>query len=573
MTKTKRILTAMCAAMMALTVASCGNDTSSSSDSGSTTASTAGGSEGTEGGSTGTCQDTGCVWDAYTPYEETVTFTKGATKPQGYDNYPEGDDLLNNHYTRYVKEQINVQPELAWEVDANNYGQKVSLSISTGDIPDIMIVDRTIFKQLVENDLVADLTEAYEKCISPFLKDVYDTYGNRIFEEVTVDGKLMGIPGTQIYGQNYQLLWIRQDWLDEVGMEAPTTVEEIYDVAKAFIDNDLGGNGKTVGITGGEEIYKNSAFLFTNVFYSYGAYLGQWVERDGKMVYGSTLPEVKEALAELSRWYADGIIDREFAVRKDVDRQALISSGQTGMVFSNWWPDASLGESVVNDQNAEWIPVVAPLNENGNLTIPEFDPVNQILVVSKDYEHPEAIIKTLNAEYDILRGNGEEGWAAYEKMNQEAPTLNWGVCPIGLQIDRYDAIEYLTYDLQHALEVGDKSVMENKSQSANYDVIVAERENPKTDGGRYTQTIARTIGSEAIISDQVVMEEKIPFFGKTETMSTKWANLEKLEIETFVKIITGEKSVDYFDEFVTTWNQMGGEDITKEVQAEVDAKG
>ena len=69
------------------------------------------------------------------------------------------------------------------------------------------------------------------------------------------------------------------------------------------------------------------------------------------------------------------------------------------------------------------------------------------------------------------------------------------------------------------------------------------------------------------------MEEKIPFFGKTETMSTKWANLEKLEIETFVKIITGEKSVDYFDEFVTTWNQMGGEDITKEVQAEVDAKG
>ena len=173
MTKTRRILTAMCAAMMALTVASCGNDTSSSSDSSSsTTASTAEGSEASEGGSTGTCQDTGCVWDAYTPYEETVTFTKGMQISTGGENLPEGDDYLNNDYTRYVKETVNVQPEIAWEVDANNYEQKVALSISTGDIPDIMIVDRTIFKQLVENDLIWDMGEVYEKCISPNLKEM-----------------------------------------------------------------------------------------------------------------------------------------------------------------------------------------------------------------------------------------------------------------------------------------------------------------------------------------------------------------------------------------------------------------
>lgn len=511
------------------------------------------------------------MWDAYTPYEETVTFTKGATKPQGFDNYAEGDDLLNNHYTRYVKEQVNVQPELAWQVDANTYDQKVALSISTGEIPDVMRVDRQLFRQMVENDLIQEMGTAYEKCISPYLKAQYDGYGDRIFEEVTVDGKLMGIPGTQIYGQNYQLLWVRQDWLDQVGMEAPTTVEEIYDVAKAFIDNNLGGEN-TIGLTGSQEIYKNSAFLFQNIFYSYGAYPGQWVERDGKMVYGSTLPEVKDALEEMARWYADGIIDPEFAVRKDVDRQALVSSGQTGMVFSSWWPDGSLGECVINDQNADWVPVVAPLNENGELTIPEYDPVAHIVVVRKGYEHPEAIMKTINAEYDAIRGNGEAGAAAYELVTQEAPSINWEVCPINILIGPVDDIEVVAEDLAQALEKGDKNAMTQRHQMLNYDVIVAERENPKTDSARYTQTLARTTGSMADSSDQIVTAEKIPFFGQTDTMSTKWANLEKLEIEMMIKIITGEEPIDYFDEFVEIWNSMGGDAVTEEVQAEVDAK-
>ena len=62
------------------------------------------------------------------------------------------------------------------------------------------------------------------------------------------------------------------------------------------------------------------------------------------------------------------------------------------------------------------------------------------------------------------------------------------------------------------------------------------------------------------------------FFDTTQTMETNNADLNKLQEETFVAIVTGSKSIDEFDTFVEDWNSRGGEQITKEVQEAVDAQ-
>ena len=49
------------------------------------------------------------------------------------------------------------------------------------------------------------------------------------------------------------------------------------------------------------------------------------------------------------------------------------------------------------------------------------------------------------------------------------------------------------------------------------------------------------------------------------TMESKWATLQKLEAETFLQIITGEKPVDEFDNFVNQWKSLGGDTITEEL--------
>lgn len=56
-------------------------------------------------------------------------------------------------------------------------------------------------------------------------------------------------------------------------------------------------------------------------------------------------------------------------------------------------------------------------------------------------------------------------------------------------------------------------------------------------------------------------------YSKSESMDKKWATLEKLEDETFLQIIAGDKSIDEFDNFVSQWLSLGGADITAELSA------
>ncbi len=509
----------------------------------------------------------GAVWDPYTPYAETISFTKGVVK--GSENFPEGMDWENNVYTQFVKEQLNVETKVAWEVDINNRDQKVALSIANGDIPDMMVVDRKIFEQLVENDLIWDMTEAYEKCISPFLRAQYDSFGPALMNEVMVDGKMMGIPATNI-GYCHNVLWIRKDWLEKLNLEAPKTLDDVIAIAKAFQTQDPDGNGEadTLGLTANELLYSgyNNRFGLDTIFASFGAYPGAWVMKDGAPIYGSVMPGMKEALTYIRQMYVDGLLDKEFAIRKSEDRDALLASGKLGMHFGVWWPAGGVTACVENNPDADWIVVSAPVNGDGKLTTPVNDPLAAIVVVSKKFANPEAIVKVLNVEYDSLRGNGEAGEAHYKYWNENFAGLGWGVMPIGIAIDYNDAIGRLLIDLEAALAANDPSVMKSKGFTHTYDNIQKNIANPRQDIVAYMEYMARIAGTKAAMDPNLEFVESA-YFGQTESMATKWAHLLKLEQETLIQIVMGEKSVDEFDKFVEQWNQMGGQEITDEIIA------
>jgi putative aldouronate transport system substrate-binding protein len=503
----------------------------------------------------------------YGKYEKSVTFTIGIKKLPGL-TIPEGQTLEENTATKYVEKMVNVHSKVDWEVQ--DMDQKISLAISTGKIPDVMIVDRNQFKQLVDNDLIADMTDVYKKTASKNLKTIYSDYGERLMKQVTVDGKMMGVPSTAYKGEQ-DILWIRKDWLTKLGKALPQTEQEVYDLAQEFVDKDMAGNGKTVGLTMNSKVAGGyaSGYSLNPIFYANHSYPRQWIEKDGKEVYGTVQPETKKTLEKLAREYKAGALDKEFAIRKSEDLTGLVSSGRAGMLFFPWWaPYSDIQKTLANDPNADWIPVSAPLDTEEKFNVPQNDPLNQIVVVRKGFEHPEAVMKSINLTQDFLFQLTPE---AKKYVSKELPNAKarWShsLTQIPVSISNDDPLENYA-PLKAAINQGDAIKLAEERPDLmpaykNYELL--KEKGLKADLVAWGDITARITGKEASALDKNLTYISEDFYGTTKTMKSSQVNLTKLEDEMFVKIISGEEPISYFETFVKQWKEMGGTQITEEV--------
>ena len=92
----------------------------------------------------------------------------------------------------------------------------------------------------------------------------------------------------------------------------------------------------------------------------------------------------------------------------------------------------------------------------------------------------------------------------------------------------------------------------------------AEAAGQKADSADYSQYVSRIVAMDRMIAEPANFLTPA-FFETTDSMSTRWASLEKLEMQAILKIIVGEEDLDYFDQFVSEWTSAGGDIITEEV--------
>lgn len=514
-------------------------------------------------------------------YAETVNIT---TAKIAYTNahFPEGKSSTDNVTLDWIKEKLNIDVDILWETDGADYTNKLSLGIASGDLPDMIWIgngDYDLFKTLVENDMLEDLTESYEKCAGNYMKSTFESYEGKNLEPVTFDGKIYAIPGASI-GYSHDILWIRKDWLDKLGLEEPKTLEDVLHVAREFIAKDPGENGagNTIGfaVNATQPVLGNGNYAgLEPVFNMFGAYPRQWMEdENGEIYYGSTAPEMKEGLQVVSDMYKEGLLDKSFVVRTNPGEvSALINTNQVGMYFGPWWSVFERQDLAKEHPEAEWVAVNAPLDENGKYKHMEGSPTANFLCVKKGFEYPEAIIKMLNLEQDMARGyieGGSEAMKPYKDLG-----TNWcAQYPTGdINLEYYDIVpktgHYIAEYLKDNSFTGDELTTDQDRNIWKYTQEYVDTKDVNSAGwGEY---YARYIGSTILDSEENVSVPSA-FYYTTESSAEYKPDLDKLEDEMYLKIITGEEDVDYFDQFVETWNLLGGDVITAEVQAVVDSK-
>ncbi|WP_199613683.1 extracellular solute-binding protein [Paenibacillus alkalitolerans] len=476
-----------------------------------------------------------------------------------------GETVEDNQYTKYIKDKTNISFNILWHASGPDFDQKSKLAISSGDIPDILFVNELTFLSLAEAGQIEDLTEVFEKYASPLTKELYASTNNRALDKAKYQGKLMAIPNISVQADAASLLWVRKDWMDKLGLKPPASADDIATIAKAFVEGDPDGNGKpdTIGLTGSDGALsvpgKAGHHNYKGLFMAYNAYPGNWIkDSSGSIVYGSILPETKQALGKIREWYAAGLIDKEFALRKDLNQPVI--GGQAGMFFGPWWSGGMAADTMTNNPKAEFEPYLIP-DANGqynNLMVPVS---NRFIVVKKGMKHPEAAVIYANTFI-----------AAQRKADPDALKLDFTVSaeywPIGnATFDYADAVERKSETLKKALAGEIKPEDLNPEMKQLYDNAVADKAIPKADLKVWRSFYGYTAPAELL--KQPMNQVYSEFTATTKTMERKWENLQKLEKETFLKIVMGEKELDAFDQFVADWKAQGGDEITKEVQEEV----
>ena len=498
--------------------------------------------------------------------------------------FPEGDTYEDNAYTRLCESELNIDIVDAFEAEAgDDYDRQVSLALSSGEIPDIMrISSLDELTELYENDLIADLTDVYESDASDYLKSIYDSFDGRALDAVTYDGKIMALPGTSS-DAGTSLCWIRSDWAEKLGMKIDPdgdrmlTVSEVEDIAQKFIEANPENAENMVGVAFDKSLTAGTSEgtnTINAICYANGAYPKVWYKDNGKLIYGSTTDEMKKSLGIVRDWYKAGIIDPQLGTRTWDDITALLTNGQTGIVFGAWHaPDWLLNNVYSMNNNAVFEPY-AVVADDGKVNCTHANSTSGYIVVSKEFDHPEILIKIANLLYDDLVNSDE----ILQKYPDADAYLNEGVdgtarpLNIAVKSNTYLLDEYSK--LRDALDgKAEKSDIPTAEERANYDSVTAyEAGNGDVTGWCKLHSRCKGVDILKYLTDNDHYNWITPVYPETTaTMKTNWANLQTLEEETFIKIVTGAEDLDKgFDEFTKAWYAQGGETITKEIEEQVE---
>lgn len=499
----------------------------------------------------------------YGAYPELVTYTLAQISGANNSNLPEGDTYEDNAYTRYLRKMLNIQNDTVYMDTEERYSELVNILVKDQNLPDIMVVtDREILKELVENDLVEDLTEVFEKCTSSRIKEMYESYGDALLNSGKFNGRLMAVPETVIdHGPN--LLWLRKDWMEELGLEEPETLEDAFEIIDAFVQNRMGTeDGETpVGLACDTNLVGTTSFSYSvdPVFDSFGANPQRWISQDGEIVYGSLTEETKEALDYLHKLYDRRILDRNFALRAPNNLRDLVVNGKCGAFFGLWWtPNNPLMESYEKNSEADWEPYY--LQELADKNVYESFRDNKYVVVRKGYEHPEIVMKIISVLFDYTRYEAED---AREVNEYFALNVDPTARPLVINVDYNEATYQVTENIEAAL-------------NGNY----PEGNLTAIEQSYYQACSSYLSGNDYTAEDWAAYKSRISAVGllvdKHYTPAVRSylddaggeipQSLRQFETRTFIQIIMGEKPVSYFETFVEQWYQQGGYELTQQIR-------
>lgn len=256
--------------------------------------------------------------------------------------------------------RTNVSLKGTISLSNSNEEEAFNLMMSSGNLADIIgYVDASALEKLGRDGGMIPLNDLIKK-YAPHIQKVLDEDDRFRQTAYSLDGSIYQIPKNQELVAA-EFWWIRQDWLDKLHLEIPKTVDDLHDVLYAFRNDDPNGNG-----------LKDEIPLFDRAGWKQpDEYLYLWdtslefYPRDGKMTYEPMEENFKTGVANMVKWYKEGLIDPEIFTRGASSRDTLLG-GNLGGVTHDWVSTANynstLAETIPGFRMVAFAP---PADQNG----------------------------------------------------------------------------------------------------------------------------------------------------------------------------------------------------------------
>lgn len=450
---------------------------------------------------------------------------------------------------KYIKELsrlsgYDLEYELMTWGGGADYNQQLALRFASRDLGDLVMtsgISSNVHAGAVDQGVFLELDELLDKYGPNIKKNIPEEAWKS--PRVMKDGKTYGIP-ILAAAPTTRIMFIRQDWLDKLNMDVPTTLDEFLQFAEGVKQNDLNGDGDpnneyALAIT--DNIGWSDVFTG-----SFGVRPGAWQMRDGQMEPDIIQPEMKEAIAFYKKLYDNGYIHKDFVTKKQADRITEIFKGYVGSygAAANQYGTFTDITKYINQPDAKTTMIVPPKGPRGESYFqPQSEGIDFVWVIPSTTKNPEEVIKFLDwawgtPEAEKFFAFGIEGHNYTEKDGK------------------------IEYDAEAAVNVDNQA------------------------SGFHRKTInVRGSSRSAIIKYQPEEEHIMKGYEDAEKSVYKHDSLGMPPLEslvghpelavdlsagsifydTFVKLVVGKEDLDEgFDKFVKEWKSRGGDQMIKE---------
>lgn len=403
---------------------------------------------------------------------------------------PENRVIDANELDQAVKMEEATGIDLNWVgIPEAGFAEKINLMLASGDLPDMIWkgVDASVISQYLDQDLFVPTEELIAQ-YAPNIQAVLDARPEYKALATYPDGHMYGFPyieemfGLTMTGGPFL---INKVWLDKLGLEVPTTIDELKEVLIAFRDaEDLNGNGIDDEIPYAcNFVIDSDAFDSYNTFFalmgcfgdavSYGSNYPYCKVEDGKIVFGV----LDDAFLETIKFFRDlqqeGLLYLDGFSGDGTYTYQLREEVATVGVFGCWSPE---GEIPVVEVREQYVALPRLTGVDGGMGVrcnrSELWGTSQSIITT-ECEYPEVLTALMNylnqPEMAITTNWGTEGWSyirrddgvlsfdlnengvfnvpegfeSWNDMRQNSSPVQGGVAVLN---DYYDVYAEYTYD-------------------------------------------------------------------------------------------------------------------------------